>query len=353
MQGRRSFLTGLLAAGLCPRPTWADAGGPAFLSAARRPDGGYVLCGLAHDGQIIFELPLPSRGHAAAAHPIRAEAVAFARRPGNFAIVIDCANGAQIVRLDAPEGRHFYGHGVFAEGGDILLTTENDFDAARGVVGVWDVRAGYKRIGEFESHGIGPHDIKLLPDGRTLVVANGGIETHPETGRTKLNIPTMRPNLTYLSLDGQALAQVELDAALHKNSIRHLAVAGDGRVGFAMQWEGDVSEAPPLLGLHKLSEGGPAQLCGADTARAMHGYLGSIAMNGGTLAVTSPRGGLVQEFSTQTLEMQRTQAITDVCGIAPEAKGFVVTSGTGLVLGPGQPVQHSRQWDNHLVPVTG
>jgi hypothetical protein len=40
-----------------------------------------------------------------------------------------------------------------------------------GVIGVYDARANYKRIDEFPTFGIGPHDLALLPDGKTLVVA--------------------------------------------------------------------------------------------------------------------------------------------------------------------------------------
>ena len=81
MPDRRVFLTGLLATGLIPGPTWADAGDPALLAAGLRPDGRYVLCGLDRQGQIRFEVELPGRGHAAAAHPTRPEAVTFAPVP--------------------------------------------------------------------------------------------------------------------------------------------------------------------------------------------------------------------------------------------------------------------------------
>jgi len=190
MANRRAFLAGMVATGLAPKATWADVGKPAYLSAARRLDGEFVLCGLSDGGRITFEVSFPARGHAAAAHPIRAEAVAFARRPGTFAIVINCASGVHVAQLQAPEGRHFYGHGAFSVDGSKLFTTENDYGAGRGIVGVWDATSGYQRIGEFDSGGVGPHDIKPMPGGDLLVVANGGIETHPETGRTKLNIPT-------------------------------------------------------------------------------------------------------------------------------------------------------------------
>ncbi|BBU55671.1 hypothetical protein KU6B_19360 [Mameliella alba] len=104
MNSRRHFLAGLLAATACSRPTWAEAGSPAFLSAAMTRDGRYQLCGLSAAGQITFACPLPDRGHAAAAHPEQPLAVGFARRPGRFAVVLDCVTGNEIARFDAPRG---------------------------------------------------------------------------------------------------------------------------------------------------------------------------------------------------------------------------------------------------------
>jgi hypothetical protein len=56
-----------------------------------------------------------------------------------------------------------------------------------------------------------------------LVAANGGIIAALDDDRTKLNLDAMRPNLTYLALDGTIEEQAELFADLHWNSIRHLA----------------------------------------------------------------------------------------------------------------------------------
>ena len=197
MTTRRGFIGGLASfAGVAPSLGWAGLGAPAALSAAKLSNGTYRLIGFQASGSIEFSVDLPARGHAAAAHPLRAEAVAFARRPGRFALVLDCHSGVVLTQLDAPVGRHFYGHGAFSADGGLLFTTENEFDTARGVIGVWDTTDGYRRVGEFASGGIGPHEMRLMPDGTTLVVANGGIETHPDSGRTKLNIASMRPNLT-------------------------------------------------------------------------------------------------------------------------------------------------------------
>lgn len=351
MHNRRSFIAGMLAAGLVPKPTWADAGSPAFLSAGMKPDGTYVLCGLSSKGWITFELPLPARGHAAAAHPQLAEAVAFARRPGTYAIVLNCVSGQEKARFTAPPGRHFYGHGAFSADGDLLFTTENDFDAGRGVVGIWDARNRYTRIGEFSSGGVGPHDIKLMPDGATLVVANGGIDTHPETGRTKLNIPSMRSNLSFLSLNSDLLGQMHLDKMHQKNSIRHLAVSGQGDVAFAMQWQGGLGEDLPLLGIHHV-ESDTLNLVAPASARHMNGYLGSVAISkdGNHIATTSPRAGVIQEFRHTVLANEI--SIGDVCGVAASDTGFILTTGTGLVRPSlGRAVSHDLAWDNHLIAV--
>ena len=115
--------------------------------------------------------------------------MAFARRPGTFALVLDCAAGVVLRRLEAPGGRHFYGHGAFLEGGAILATTENAFETGEGRIGLWDAATGYARLGEIPSGGIGPHEAVRLPGIDTLGVANAGIRTHPASGCENLTSP--------------------------------------------------------------------------------------------------------------------------------------------------------------------
>ncbi|SDX90141.1 hypothetical protein SAMN05444358_11514 [Ruegeria halocynthiae] len=357
MTSRRIFLAGLAAASFAPVRGWPSVGGPDFLAAALFPDGTYRLSGLDSTGNILFSIPLPARGHAAAAHPIKAQAVAFARRPGTFAIVIDCESGTVIKRLKAPKGRHFYGHGAFSADGTQFFTTENNYETADGVVGVWDV-ASFARLGEFPSGGIGPHDMRLMPDGGTLVIANGGIETHPESGRTKLNLPTMQPNLTYVDLSGSILDQVELPPALHKNSIRHLAVRRDGLVGFAMQWQGSQTKHPPLLGLHRQGEK-PHLLSAPDTGQStLQGYAGSIAFSADnqSIAITCPRGNALHRFNVTNGTFTDAFALEDVCGLGAGSTGLVFTTGTGAfgTLNTTRAeisAQLNCQWDNHLIPI--
>ena len=353
---RRKFLAGLLATGLVPKPTWADAGSPEFLSAAALTDGTFVLCGIDANLNVTFTLPLPGRGHAAAAHPKRPEAVAFARRPGTFAVVIDCTTGVQKAVLHAPKGRHFYGHGIFSTDGATLFTTENDYEAGQGRIGVWDVTSNYARIAEWSSGGIGPHDIKRLPNSDVLVVANGGIETHPDTGRTKLNIPTMQPNLSYIR-NGELLDIVELPTEMHKHSIRHLAVSQDGGVAFGMQQQGD-STAKALVGHHRLGARVALMQADLNQMRDMNGYVGSIAISRDSTSIvaTSPRGDVAHFYDANTSEITETQYLPDVCGAATTAHGFLLTSGTGeLLLKRGSAHISSRidglSWDNHLIAI--
>lgn len=354
MMHRRGFLASLLATGAAPHLGWAAVGNPSYLAAAREPDGSFALYGIDAHGAWTFHVPLPARGHAGAGHPTVAEAVAFARRPGTFALVLDCVHGRVLHRLTPPPGRQFNGHGVFSADGTTLFTSEQRSDTSEGVIGVWDARAGYTRYDEFPSGGIGPHDLRLMPDGETLVVANGGIATDT-TDRRKLNLPTMRPNLTYLTLSGSIRERVELEAELRQNSIRHLAVRHDGLVGFAMQWEGEPGSATPLLGLHRI--GAAPVLAQAPLADelAMQDYAGSVAFsgNGSDIAITSPRGGRLHRFADDGAFLEALSR-TDVCGLAPRGGGYLASDGLGglISIGASSATPLARidcAWDNHIV----
>lgn len=350
---RRTVLAGLAAASgatVLPSPSWAAAGAPQWIAAAGEQGETFALYGIATDGSLAFRVPLPGRGHAAAAHPERAEAVAFARRPGTFALVLDCVSGAVLYRLEAPAGRHFYGHGTFAEGGRVLVTTENAYEAGEGRLGLWDASAGYRRMGELASGGVGPHEVVTLPDG-TLAVGNGGIRTHPDMGREKLNLAVMRPSLVHLRPDGTVLEKVELDPAMRMASIRHLAARADGTVAFAMQWEGPGGEIVPLLGLHRRGER-PKLLAAPDPEQGrLRGYAGSVAWSGdgAGVAITSPRGSVAHVFGADGSALE-VFARADICGVASAPGGLAFSDGMGaLHLPGGRTAIHPLAWDNHMI----
>src|SRR3546814_16205164 len=87
----------------------------------------------------------------------------------------------------------------------------------------------------------------MLPDGHTLAVCNGGIRTHPDFPRAKLNLATMRPSLAYIDRHkGRLIAEARWPDDRHPLSIRHLDVAPDGTVAFGMQYKGPKGNAMPL-----------------------------------------------------------------------------------------------------------
>lgn len=204
---RRDFLAwgagGALGAALgWPRQALAVPGDDAqarYLAARQRGgrDEAVVLDGAGQDRRVV---PMPARGHSFAIDAPAERAVVFGRQPGFFALAFDLGGARPPLELPLPENRHFFGHGAYFDGGRLLAATENDFDGGRGVLGIYDATpgGGYRRIGEYDTGGIGPHEVLLMPDGKTLCVANGGILTHPDYGKLELNLDTMRPSLAYL-----------------------------------------------------------------------------------------------------------------------------------------------------------
>src|SRR5215510_2547837 len=125
MLSRRTLLAAGAVTMFAGKATRADSGAR-YLSAAASFAGRYAVVAVDEDGEIAFDLDLADRGHGLAVRPGSSEAICFARRPGRFALVIDTLVGAVVMEIPAPPSRHFSGHGLFVEGGALLLATEND-----------------------------------------------------------------------------------------------------------------------------------------------------------------------------------------------------------------------------------
>ncbi len=368
---RRHFLAGaagLFAAwGLPWRAAEAAAGARYYVSACAGEDGETLARVVGEDGRVVATLPLPDRGHGAARRPGRREVLVFARRPGHFAVVFDPLSPEPARRIDAPQGHHFYGHGVFSPDGRWLFACENDYEKARGCIGVYDAAAGYRRESELEAYAIGPHEMALLSDGRRLVVANGGILTHPDKGRRKLNIDSMQPSLAYIdTVSGELLHDHRLAPDLHQLSIRHLAVTPGDEVGFVMQYEGPRDRLVPLVGLQRGEEDIVLPQADSSVLRAMRQYCGSAAMDtsGQVLAASAPRGGRVTFWSMAARSYLGSFELGDGCGVAAsgEPGGFLLSNGygklvhcnvlSGATAALDDPQATAVAWDNHLVAFT-
>lgn len=359
---RRTFLKGagvLFASALAERQAVAlSRSDMVFAATCRRPDGRYGAVLLNDAFEVIREIPLPDRGHDVTFNRQTGDAVIFARRPGNFAIVFDCKKLLEPRTVLAPEGRHFYGHGVYSPDGKLLYATENDFEAAEGKIGIYDATDGYRRIGEISSFGIGPHDVVLTPDGRHLVIANGGIETHPDFGRAKLNIPLMEPSIVFVDRDtGTLIERHQPPQNLHKLSLRHLAITFEGQVIFGAQYEGPAHDHPPLTGRLALGDEIRFWDCLSDTACQRRNYIGSVAISrdGVAAALSAPRDNAFALISIVDGTVLRSDRILGVCGVAADRMGFVASSDTGYLdsLHNGSHVaRHGIAFDNHLSVTT-
>lgn len=339
--------------------------GPARLLADPRSDARSLLLSCRSDhqgrhfatlfaatGKVFLDLALPGRGHGIALSHDRRTAVVFARRPGEFMVVIDLVERREHLRITAADGRHFYGHGAFSPDDGLLYATENAFDQGTGRIGIYAVDDAYRRIGEFDSQGIGPHELCLYSDGQTLVVANGGIRTHPDMPRAKLNLERMRASLAYIDRDsGQLQEHHRTPPRWQKLSIRHIAVAHDGRVAMAMQYEGAKRDRPPLVALHRPGTSPRWLHAPPAVQKRMRNYCGSIAFaaHDGGFAVSSPRGGVVTRWSADG-DFERVYEQADVCGLAASDGRLWASDGQGRLAALGTAGRQfaDTRWDNHL-----
>ncbi|MBV2089952.1 MAG: DUF1513 domain-containing protein [Candidatus Thiodiazotropha sp. (ex Ctena orbiculata)] len=313
------------------------------------------------------EIPSGFRGHGVSLHPSNNRIVMFARRPGTEAIEVDLESHDHRLAFVCKKNRHLFGHGCFSADGKLLFNTETEIDTGRGLIAIRDANS-YELLAEIASHGIGPHELKLLNDDKTLVVANGGILTHPDSGRKKLNLDSMSSNLCYIdSNSGKKLALHRLDET--KASIRHLDVADDDTVAFAMQFQREAvahDSLVPLTATHRL--GDSLHLLKAPEAIVMQlrDYIGSVAINNKNRVVgfTSPKGSIAVFWNLKNGAFLGYHQLHDVCGIAvtEDQRYFALTSSNGQMrLLDAQTLKEDRahrqhpdiRWDNHLLLTTG
>lgn len=353
---------------LMKRATAAPAAPKRLYSANDNPAGGHFLSRMELASGQVQTVAVPVRGHAVL--PLtNNSALLFGRRPAFECALVEFVpsspegEGTGVRTIPATAGRHFNGHGCFSTNGDVLFTTENAYDEKRGVLGIRDSHT-FQPIGEYDTYGLDPHDLQLMPDGKTLVVANGGIEQHPDFGRRKLNLDTMQPSLVYIDLQtGKKIDEYRLPD--HQLSIRHLIATANGDVGVALQYEGDLYRKQPTSLVAWQEQGGDLQLLDistTDVAR-FNGYMADLAYDPQQqiLAVSSPRGNHTSFWSTRERRFLHAHPLPEPSGIAflPNHRQFLVSDATGGIhtfpsqtLASAASLLHQFQdklWDNHLV----
>ncbi len=360
---RRTFLLGTCSVVAAPGSAWAEKKDSVLFAAARKgPDGQYSAAIFTEDGRDVHAVALPDRGHDLTVCPVTHRCVVFARRPGNFAIAFSKDRSLAPISFTTPANRHFYGHGIFSRDGRLLYATENDFENARGMIGVYDATADFKRIGEFPSYGIGPHDLALLRRQPVLVIANGGLIEHPDFGggRRVLNPDAIDTSLAYVDLRTGDLLERHALGKVEMLSLRHLDIGHDDTVVIGGQLQGPVTGGRALVYRHRRDQPLTALRFDDEIANRLSGYISSVAVDasGELAAVTSSKGAVATMIDIASGNVVGSVTCNDISGIASAVlpKTFLVTSGQGVVgeataKGFHQSAETSWQWDNHAVIV--
>jgi hypothetical protein len=298
-----------------------------MLSAFENARGDQFVGGVSLSSGEVFGGQVPMRAHGCALDPRDTNrALFFARRPGTTVFEFDRTTHRVRAIVDTPSGRHLSGHGVFSMSGDVLYTPEHDYERAKGVIAVRDARS-FKILDEFDTQGIDPHELVWLPGQRRLLVANGGILTHPRSYREKLNLSTMDPSLCVLdAASGECLEQWRLPD--HQLSIRHLSVASDGTAAVGLQYEGDKSCSPCVVARYQPERGLRLLSCPSEAIRQMHAYVASVCVSEHDDLITAscPYGAGVACWSNSTGEFKSFAPANEVFGLSRLADGEVLAS---------------------------
>lgn len=314
---------------------------------------GRVAWGFSGGGELKTS-KAPLRGHAVLFDPTHPWlALVMGRRPSNHAYQFDVRSGEVVARFSAEDDRHFFGHGIYLPDGRHLLTTENDLVTGQGRIVVRDSRS-FKVLQEYSSYGVGPHELLLFADGKTLAVANGGFLSGAESGGRPAASDDMKSSLVYLDVcNGARLGDYRMPVP--RLSLRHLAMAPNGTLAIAMQHDDTAKTVAPIISFHS----GETQLVvpkvPAQMSAQFAGYTASIACEpmSGLFAATHPKGGGVSLWRDR--EFAGWVPLPGAAGIVPVEDGFVVSTELGGLHriarnGFVTPLAHfpGFKWDNHL-----
>lgn len=343
METRRDVLlliAGALGAGACQAAHGQPAEHAAYIGVETSSITGHSAARLmAASGETLGRVSLNYRAHGMASYG--QQLVIFPRRPGNRFAVVDMITLQVQSVVTAPEGRHFYGHGAYSADGNWLLVTENDLTTFAGRIGVYDMSASPRRAGDIELPGPGPHEIIRGRDG-DFFVALGGLETHPDYGRTPLNLGTFQSEIVRIDFQSSDMTQIGPLPNSGGVSIRHMAQDAEGRLIVGGQKK-DPRRAETSDVLWVIAQNGGLDL---DGGHLLGGYVSSVAAQGRDVLVSSKESGKVLHFRSDALHrVYETGGASSVgfLGYAP------VWSGYETVDGLAQPVRAGGRWefDNH------
>ncbi len=317
--------------------SWANAAGHFEIGVIRLGDS----------VEILHRIEAPTRAHGLACTP-DGQVIAVSRRPGDW--IVRWQPGGEAHWTWVGDERRFSGHVQLAPDGASLFTTEIDFDSGDGVLVQRDA-INLEEIAAWPTGGHDPHDLEWL-DARYLLVANGGIETLPETGRDKRNLEGMDASLALVDTrTGTHAGMWRLpDPRL---SIRHLARHACGRVGVALQAEHDDAPRRSQAPLFATFDPAARKLVPSAAVRTQNGYSGDITATDSGWVLSCPKDDCV--FSVDERGRVSRHAIAQGCALVTSADrscAWALGDSSWLTL-PSPATVHSTEkvlhFDNHAL----
>lgn len=298
---------------------------------------------------IPHRLALPTRAHGLCSEPEGSVLVA-ARRPGDWLLRWNPARQNTLWHW-VGDDRQLNGHVLRSPDGQHVWTTETDRADAQGLIGVRDA-GSLEKVAEWQTHGMDPHAMLVLPQSvgpipaGTLMVANGGIPTQSETGRSHRDLTRMDPSLVALHPQhGGLLGQWRLDDP--RLGTRHLAFDQvSGLLGVALQSEHDDAGSRTSAPLLATWDG--QRMCPAPVMPDMLGYGGDIcARHSGGFWVSATRAHEIIGTNAAGVIVER-HVLRDACALQFAAGRWWAAGSQGtLVRNVRQRNVDGVQLDNH------
>jgi len=359
---RRSFLTGVA---LLPWGSSFASSIPLkskqslFINGHHNQRDSFYLEGITELGEKKFRLSLPEMPHGFAINPAKHNHLAvFPGLTGTKMVVYDVSKNKQIAEVNIRADRHFNGHGVFSLDGKLLFTTENIIDSSEGVIGVYETD-NFTFLREFSAYGLGPHGLDILPDGKSLVIASGGLRTRPDTGKYYFDINKMQSSVVYIDAkNGKLLHKIK--EPIHRLSIRQAIPFGRDRdVLVVCQYKGK-RVMPKVVGIQRGNGDIEMLDIDDDSLSLMNGYVGHVVVAGNIAAVSAPRGKGMFFWNLKQNKFLGFVEINDVSGVQPidNDGNFIASANTGelykinvntltssLLINLGEDIK----WTNHMI----
>ncbi len=215
--------------------------------------------------------------------------------------------------------RYFYGHGSYSADATVLFSTETLLDSLDGVITIRD-SSSLTHVGDFPSFGKEPHECKLIDQGKTLVVTNGGGPLNDEA-----------PSICFIDIQQEKLIE-KVTLTNERLNTGHFSVSDQGdlvvvsapRTGLGKKHTGGVSIRPQGKAMQSIAQ--PQRI-----SEKMFGEALSTCINNALAiaAVTHPDGDMITFWSLKDRQFIKAMKFDRPRGVvlSQDQKYFLVSAG--------------------------